>query len=264
MLITGATNGIGLELAKIFTKRGHPLILVGRNSEKLLRTKMVLEKLMFHRKEESRQKTYNKGQKSIITVTQDLSERGAAKAVYERVKEDGLEVGILINNAGAGYSGEFERASEEKILSLIELNITQLTLLCKYFGKDMKERGHGKLLNVASTGAYHPGAYIAAYYASKAYVLSLSEALYEEFKPYNVSVSALCPGATLTGFQKASGREDTKLAMKPEFVAIKAYEGLMKGKKVIVPGVRNKLMIRMPKKIAVPLIKRYQRSTLLK
>lgn len=261
VLITGATNGIGLELARVFAKKGYPLILVGRNGEKLKKTKNELEAIM-----SSKEGRLNaeKSSKSIVTITQDLCKESAAKAIYDEVRQEQIEVEIVINNAGAGYAGEFEKASDEKIMSLIQLNISQLTLLCKFFGNEMKERGAGRILNVASTGAYHPGAYIAVYYATKTYVLSLSEALYEEFKSFGVTVSCLCPGATLTGFQNASGREDTKLAMKPEFVALKAYEGLMANKKIIVPGLRNKFMVRIPKLIAVPIIKRYQKSTLSK
>lgn len=250
VLITGATSGIGYELAKVFATKGHSLILVGRNEEKLNQTKAYLEESF--------------GAKNVLWIQQDLSRKNAAQCIYKTVCELGVKVTILVNNAGVGYAGEFEKASEEELISLIEVNITQLTLMTRYFAKEMKRLGKGKILNVASTGAYSPGAYIAVYYATKAYVLSLSEALYEELKPYGVLVSSLCPGATLTNFQKASGREDTKLAMSPKFVAEKAYSGLMKNKKIIVPGLRNRLMICLPKKIAIKVIKRYQKSTLLK
>lgn len=253
VLITGATSGIGYALAEVFAAKGYNLILVGRSTKKLEQTKEALEGIM---RRES--KTISK----IVLVTQDLSKEDAAKNIYKTVIKKKLKVGILINNAGVGYAGEFWKASDEKIMEIISLNMTQLTLLTKYFAKDMKTVGKGKILNVASTGAYHPGAYIGVYYATKAYVLSLSEALYEELKPYGVIVSSLCPGATLTSFQKASGRKDTKLAMKPEFVAKKAYIGLMKNKKVIVPGLRNKVMIKIPRAIGIQLIKSYQKRTL--
>ena len=249
VLITGATSGIGYALAEVFAAKGYPLILVGRNAIKLEKTKQKIQTVMMRQS-----KKINR----IVLITQDLSEEFAAKNIYEIVKKEKLRVGILINNAGVGYAGEFWEASDEKIMELIAINMAQLTLLTKYFARHMKSIKKGKILNVASTGAYHPGAYI----ATKAYVLSLSEALYEELKPYGVIVSTLCPGATLTGFQKASGRKDTKLAMKPEFVARKAYDGLMKNKKIIVPGLRNKWMIKIPKTIGIQLIKRYQKSTL--
>lgn len=253
VLITGATSGIGYALAEVFAAKGYALILVGRSTQKLEKTREAMQAVMRRERKDS---------SKIVLITQDLSQETAAKNIYETVIKEKLKVSLLINNAGVGYAGEFWSASDEKIMELITLNMIQLTLLTKYFAKDMKVVGKGKILNVASTGAYHPGAYIGVYYATKAYVLSLSEALYEELKPYGVTVSSLCPGATLTGFQKASGRKDTKLAMKPEFVANKAYIGLMKNKKVIVPGLRNKIMIRVPRAIGTQIIKRYQKSTL--
>lgn len=253
VLITGATSGIGYALAQVFAAKGYPLILVGRNIEKLEKAKKSLEEIMLTK----RKKLY-----PILFIHQNLNEEKAAEKVYQAVTNQKLKVGILINNAGVGYAGAFWEASDEKIIEQITINMAQLTLLTKYFAKEMKEKGKGKILNVASTGAYHPGAYIGVYYATKAYVLSLSEALYEELKPYGVTVSSLCPGATRTGFQKASGREDTKLAMNPEFVARKAYKGLMKNKKIIVPGLRNQLMVKVPRGIGIQMIKRYQKATL--
>lgn len=253
VLITGATSGIGYALAKVFATKGHPLILVGRSVENLEKTKEILEQMMIR----ERRKLY-----PIVLITQDLNKEMAARNIYEAVTKKNLRVDVLINNAGVGYAGAFWEASDERIMELMTVNMMQLTLLTKYFAKDMKSLGKGKILNVASTGAYHPGAYIGVYYATKAYVLSLSQALCEELKPYGVTVSSLCPGATLTGFQKASGRKDTKLAMKPEFVANKAYRGLIKNKKVIVPGVRNKFMVKIPRAIGIQFIKKYQKSTL--
>ena len=253
VLITGATSGIGYALAEEFAKRGHNLVLVGRNKQKLKVVQQQIESIIQSHKQKSK----------VIGIEQDLGVEDAARCIYNTVKDLGIEVEVLINNAGMGYAGEFEMAEDAQITSLISVNMTQLTLLTKYFVKDMKQRRKGKILNVASTGAYCPGAYIAAYYATKAYVLSLSEALYEELKSYGILVSSLCPGATLTNFQKASGRADTKLAMAPDFVAKKAYKGLQKNKKIIVPGIRNKLMIRLPKRIAIKVIKRYQKSTLI-
>lgn len=262
VLITGATSGIGYALAEVFAVKGHSLILVGRSAEKLEKTKEAMLEMM-KRSREGKNQSKAIIENKIVLIIQDLSSQNAAKNIYEAVIKENLKVGILINNAGLGYAGAFWEASDEKIMELIALNMTQLTLLTKYFAEEMKQLGKGKILNVASTGAYHPGAYIAVYYATKAYVLSLSEALYEELKPYGVTISSLCPGATLTGFQKKSGREDTKLAMKPEFVAIKAYEGLLKNKRVIIPGLRNKLMVKIPRSMGTQLIKKYQKSTLL-
>lgn len=245
VLITGATSGIGYELAKLFNKHGYALILVGRSQDKLNQTKQILNKQIPNNR--------------ISLICQDLSEIGAARSVYERVKAQQLKVEILINNAGAGYVGDFTDEKEEKILEHIQLNMTTLTLLTRYFAEDMKRDRKGRIVNIASTGAYHPGVYTAVYYATKAYVLSLSEALYEELKPFGVGILSVCPGATKTNFAKSAGRVDSGIAMNPEIVAGSIYKGIMKNKRVIIPGIKNKLWICIPKKVAIPFIKRYQK-----
>lgn len=248
VLITGATSGIGYALARIFHEKGHSLILVGRNEKKLLETKNSL--------------CGDKGNEGtdVLCVCQDLSDIGAAKKVYESVKAKGLEVELLVNNAGAGYVGEFADQEMEQISEHIQLNITSLTLLTRLFAEDMKLARRGKILNVASTGAYHPGAYTAVYYAAKAYVLSLSEALERELRPYGITVYSLCPGATQTNFAKAAGRSDSKMAMSSEFVALETYKGLMKQRKIIIPGLKNRIWVKLPKWIAKPLIEHYQKK----
>lgn len=246
VMITGATSGIGLSLAKLFWDKGYDLILVGRNEEKL-------------RKVESEFKAQHSG-RELMTYQQDLSKQGSGSALYSWVKEKGLLVDILINNAGVGYVGEFCEGNLEKVEALIQLNMVSLTELTYHFAREMKERRQGKILNVASTGSYHPGPYTAVYYATKAYVLSLSEALHREMKPYGVIVASLCPGATATGFAKSAGREDAGFAMSPDFVAKKAFQGLIKGKRVIVPGIQNKCLIKMPRNIVAYFVSRYQQK----
>lgn len=248
VLITGATSGIGYELSKLFYKAGYLLILVGRNNEKLEQTRKELER--------------NKMAQEVILICEDLSEIDAAKRIYEEVKQRGIFVDILINNAGAGYVGEFVKEDEKQIVEHIHLNIASLTLLTRYFAADMKNKGEGKILNVASTGSYHPGPYTSVYYATKAYVLSLTEALYEELKWTGVQVASLCPGATETNFAAAAGRQNSSIAMSAESVAKQAFIGLKKNKKHIVPGMKNKLWILLPKWIAVPFIKKYQKGLL--
>lgn len=251
VLITGATSGIGYELSKVFYVKGWSLILVGRSEEKLVKIKKNLEGLR------------RTGQpQEIICICEDLSNEKAAVRIYMKVKAAKAVVKILINNAGAGYVGPFIEEQVSQITNHIQLNIAALTLLTRYFVEEMKQCGGGKILNVASTGSYCPGAYTAVYYATKAYVLSLSEALYEELKSEGIHVASLCPGATKTNFSLAAGRKDSKLGMNPEFVAQKAYMGLLKNKKIIVPGIRNKLMIRIPKIIAIQLVKSYQKRLL--
>ena len=160
VLITGATSGIGYALAEVFAAKGYSLILVGRSTEKLEKTKEAMLEVM-RRKREDKNKSKTNIENKIILITQDLSTQDAARKIYEAVIKENIKVDILINNAGAGYAGAFWNASDEKIMELIALNMTQLTLLTKYFSREMKEARKGKILNVASTGAYHPGAYIA-------------------------------------------------------------------------------------------------------
>jgi short-subunit dehydrogenase len=128
----------------------------------------------------------------------------------------------------------------------------------------MIKNKHGKILNVASTGSYHGGPYTAVYYATKAYVLSLTEALQTELKPYGITVSVLCPGATQTEFAKRAGRKDAGIAMAAKNVAEIAFKGLMKDKKIIIPGVRNKLFIKIPRKWASQMVGRYQKTLMIK
>lgn len=246
VMITGATSGIGYELTKLFCKDGYSVILVGRNEKKLIETKEAMEKL--------------NPSCEIHWICENLSKKQAALRIYEATREKGLQVDVLINNAGAGYAGEFIKEDEEKILEHIELNMTSLTLLTRYYSQEMKERGYGTILNVASTGSYHPGPYTSVYYACKSYVLSLSEALYEELKAYGIHVASLCPGATKTNFAASAGREDASIAMSAEFVAKCAYKGIQKRKRIIIPGWKNRFWICLPKKIAVPFIKNYQKK----
>lgn len=244
VLITGASSGIGLELAKVFARHQYNLIIACRSKEKMDILKQELEA---------------KYKIKVHVCKVDLSLEDSADFLYDEVQALGEKVEILVNNAGAGYVGEFAEAESNADLSMIGLNMTNLTLLTKYFAREMIKEGRGKILNVASTGAYHPGPYTAVYYATKAYVLSFSEALWVELKPYNITVSALCPGATKTNFAARAGKQDPAIAMSPQFMAEAAYKGLMKGKRVIVPGLRNKLFIKLPRKWAIHSIGKYQK-----
>lgn len=243
-LITGASSGIGCEFAKLFASRGHHLIITARNVDKLISLKKEIQELYAV---------------DVCIIEGDLAQKGAGEALYKAVKSQGLEVDILVNNAGAGYVGEFALGSINQYEELLQLNIHALTMLSRLFGRKMKERRKGRILNVASTGAYHPGPYTAVYYATKAYVLSLSEALFVELKPFNVTVSALCPGATKTGFAKAVGRKDSKIAMSPRKAAEMGYIGLMQNKRVILPSFSSKMFVKIPRGIAGYLIGNYQR-----
>ena len=243
VLITGATSGIGYELTNIFAENKYNVIITGRNSEKLIKMK---EDLM------------NKYNINIYTFDKDLSKKNSAIELYNEIIEKDIIIDILINNAGFGYVGAFLDEDIKKDNSMITLNIETVTYLTKLIAKDMVKRNFGKILNVASTGGYHPGPYTAVYYATKSYVLSFSEAMYYELKKYNITVSTLCPGATKTNFAKNEGKADNPKARSPKQVAEYAYKGLMKGKRIIIPGIENKLMVLLPRKIAAPFIGKYQ------
>lgn len=244
-LITGASSGIGYEMARVFAKNKHNLVLVARQEEVL---KKLAEQLI---------KDYGV---KVCVFARDLANPKTAIELYDDVKKQELEVDILINNAGFGYVGSFHEEELERDTDMIQVNITALTELTKLFSRDMVKRNRGSILNVASTGAYHAGPYTAVYYATKAYVLSFSEAIAKELKPYNIAVTALCPGATKTNFAKMAGRRDNKAAMPAEKVAEAGYKALMKKKTVMVPGIANKLLVKIPRSVVKGFVGRYQRK----
>lgn len=227
VLITGATSGIGYEFAKIFMSDDFELILVGRNSEKLNELKKLADENCV----------------STFIISFNLSNIEELEDLYSIIKNKCGTVDILINNAGIGFNGEFSDITWEKHLDVLNLNIISLTKLTKLFLKDMILNGEGKILNVASTGAYQPGPLIGVYYATKAYVLSFSESLREEVKDKGIQVTTLCPGATKTNFSKRSGKGDLDVAMSAEKVAKIGYNALMKNKGICIPGIMNKVLV---------------------
>ncbi|WMJ80826.1 SDR family oxidoreductase [Clostridium sp. MB40-C1] len=232
VLITGASSGIGYELAKVFAKNNYNLILVARRLNRL-------EKL-----KESLSKEYDITVK-IIGV--DLTKSTAVEEVFDQIKNWDLNIDILVNNAGIGTCGFFSETDSKQDMDTIELNISALTKCTKFAVNEMLKKENGKILNVASTGAYQPGPLISVYYATKAYVVSFSEAIYNELKPHNITVSILCPGTTSTEFSQNAGKGNLKNAMSAKKVAEIAYEGLMKNKKIIIPGTLNKFLVFMSK-----------------
>lgn len=237
VLITGATTGIGYELAKLYAKDENNLILVARDEERL---KEVKEELEF----------YNI---KIYTIALDLSEDNSCEKVLDFVNKKNLSVDILINNAGMGSFGYLSEIEMEKELKLINLNIRALTELTKMFLPSMIGHGGGAIMNVASTAAFCAGPKMATYYASKSYVLNFTEALYEELKGSEIKVSCLCPGPVKTSFQEKSGIRKKSAAKKalmtPKYVAEVAYRDFKKGKLIIIPGFKNKLIITLNKLI---------------
>lgn len=236
-LITGATSGIGYALAKVFAEHGYGLILVSSDFKHLKDKKYELNDIY---------------DVPILIYEQDLSELKAAECLYARLKKEGVDISILVNNAGIGLVGRSETIDLYKDEKLMILNMITPTQLCKLFISDRKR---GRILNVSSIGAFQPGPYTAAYYASKAYLLSYSRAIrYEADK--NIHICTLCPGSTATPFFEKIGKPVPMLALSAEKVAQLAYKGLMKDKEIIIPGVMNKLMRWIPIKIKMAVIAR--------
>ena len=253
VLITGASSGIGYELAKLFARDGYYLVLVSRGQEALLYAAGTLKE------------TY---EVPVTVIVKDLSQPMAATEVAAELRARELSIDVLVNNAGFGMFGVFAEGNLTSELEMMQLNMVSLTHLTKLLLPTMLQRKRGKILNVASTAAFQPGPLMAVYYATKAYVLSLSEALADELRGTGVTVTALCPGPTPTGFQKRSKMETSRLMtgnlLDAETVARAGYRGLMRGKTVVIPGVRNRLLafaVRLlPRNVVTRLVRLIQAS----
>lgn len=231
VLITGASSGIGFELAKIFAEDGYNLILISKNEKNLNEACLKL-------KEE-----YTKVQ--IIEFATDLSKKDSPDEIYNFVKNKEIEIEVLLNCAGIQVYDNFHEKDIIDTLQLMQININAPVVLTKLFLKDMVKRKKGRILNVASTGAFSPCALNAVYCSSKAFILHFSEGIAEELKNYGVTVTTLCPGATRTNFAKRANIENTKLfknAMEADKVAKTAYIALQKGKLIVIPGINNKIL----------------------
>jgi uncharacterized protein len=231
-LITGASGGIGYELAKLFARDHYNLVLVARSSDRLAQVAGEL---------------HGQFGVTVRTVALDLAAAPAPQFLFDQMQREGVAVDVLVNNAGFGGFGEFASMTEEEILGQIHLNITALTCLTRLFLPAMLARRAGKIMNVASTAAFQPGPLMAVYYATKAYVLSFSEALANEVAGSGVAVTCFCPGATDTNFQKRAGMENSRLfkkigAMNVGVVARDGYRGLMAGRTVVISGAQNWLL----------------------
>ncbi len=231
-LITGASNGIGLELARIHASKGGDLVLVARNKSKLDELKNELEKEF---------------KIVVYTIGKDLSAINSAREVYDETNNQNIQIDILINNAGFGDFGLFAETDWNKESEMIHLNISTLTLFTKLYLQDMVKRRSGKIMNLASTAAFQPGPMMAVYFATKAYVLSFSEALSNEVSSKGVSVTALCPGPTTSGFQTAASMDNSKLFNNKNLptskeVAKYGYNAMIKGKTVAIHGIMNTIL----------------------
>jgi uncharacterized protein len=231
-LITGASGGIGYELAKLFAKDHYNVVLVARSAPKLTQFADELQRQF---------------SVSAKAVPLDLTAVAAPQFLFDQLQREGIMVDVLVNNAGYGVLGEFSKVSVDESLGQIQLNIIALTHLTKLFLGPMIERHSGKIMNVASTAGFQPGPLMTVYYASKAYVISFSEGLANELKGSGVTVTCLCPGPTETSLQERAGMENTRLVkslrpMDAKTVARDGYRGLMAGKTLVISGFRNWLV----------------------
>jgi short-subunit dehydrogenase len=231
LLITGASGGIGYELARIFARDGYDLVLVARSAEKLGQVARELQASGVW----------------VKTIALDLASAHAAKFLFDQLQSASIAIDILINNAGFGAFGEFAQMEEKEIVGQIELNISALTQLTRFFLPGMLQRRRGRIMNVASTAGFQAGPLMAVYYATKAYVISFSEAIANEVQGSGVTVTCFCPGATHTGFAERAGNDKSRLfkklgAMSAERVAWDGYRALMSGRTLAISGVQNWLV----------------------
>lgn len=231
-LVTGASSGIGLELARVIAKDGHDLVLVARSADKLNELSVSLA---------------NEYGAKVTVIAKDLSKPGVVQEICTQLQRENIHIDMLVNNAGFGSFGAFHETSWAVEKQMIDVNITALTELTRIFLPAMVNKSYGRVMNVASTAAFQPGPFMAVYFATKAYVLSFSEAIANELKGTGVTVTALCPGATESGFMKAAAMEDSKLFKGKKIptsldVAEYGYKAMMKGKTVAIHGTMNYIL----------------------
>jgi len=233
-LITGATSGIGYELAKLFAKDQYNLVIVARNEKELNNCSNEMKQ----------QYGVN-----VITIAKDLFKRESPFEIYDEVKSRGLKIDVLVNDAGQGQYGEFKDTDINRELDIIQLNIGAYITLTKCFLREMVDRKEGKILNVASIAGKMPGPYQSVYHGTKAFVQSWSEALRSELKDSGVTVTSLLPGATETDFFNKAQMQDSKIMQEdmsdPADVAKDGYDALMAGKDMIISGMKNKMQVGM-------------------
>ena len=233
-LITGASSGIGLELAKIFARNGHDVILVARSEDKLHALQSEIS---------------GYGVKATV-FSHDLTDTKAPQVLFDQIQQSGMTVDVLVNNAGYGDYGEFAKAEWQKLEGMILLNVLAVTHLTKLFLPEMIQRGSGKILNVSSTAAFQPGPMMAVYFATKAFILSFSEAIAAETEDQGINVTILCPGPTQSDFIDTANMKQAALANESSTdklptaasVAQYGYDALQSGEVVAVHGIANKLM----------------------
>lgn len=230
-LITGASGGIGADMARLFAREGYNLVLVARSENKMQALASELT---------------GKYKTKITILPYDLVDQAAPEQVFKELAERKLPVQMLVNNAGFGEYGFFEEIKLQRELDMMQLNMGAVVALSKLFLQQLPKGEQGKILNVASTAAFQPGPLMAVYYATKAFVLSFSGALANELEDRNVTVTALCPGPTKTGFEQDANLSGSDLfasnVASSEEVAEAGFKAMMAGDTVVIPGARNKTL----------------------
>jgi hypothetical protein len=252
VLVTGASGGIGEAIAEQFAKDGVNLVIVARSAKQL---------------EANAAKWRAQYGIAVTVIASDLAQVGAAQALADKVLGQGIAIDYLVNNAGYGHFGLFAKSELDYEIGMMRLNMEALTILSKRFLPGIVAR-RGKIMNVASTAAFQPGPYMAVYYATKAYVLSFSEAIAEELDGTGVTVTAFCPGPTVSGFQDKAALHDSGLVKGrrmpgAEEVGIAGYRAMQRGQRVYIPGAMNWLMAQSirytPRRLVTKVVKRISR-----
>ena len=251
VLITGASSGIGYELALLFGRDGFDCVLTARSADRL---EMLAEQL---RKQH---------QVRVTVIPADLADPASPDRIFSALRTERIDIDVLVNNAGFPTYGHFAQLDTRRELDELQVNVVALTHLTRLFLPGMIARRDGRILNLASTAAFEPGPLMAVYYASKAYVLSFSQAIGNELTGTGVSVTTLCPGITRTGFQAAGAMEDSRLVQgrmaDAASVALAGYRGVMARKSIVIPGLANKLLplaVRLaPRSVVTSMVRRAQ------
>ncbi|MCF4967539.1 SDR family NAD(P)-dependent oxidoreductase [Nostoc sp. CMAA1605] len=255
VLITGAANGIGYELAYIFAQNNYNLVLVDIMPQKLAD---VADKIR------------HQFEIRVKPIVKDLSINTSPEDIFAELQQESIQIDVLVNNAGFGIHGLFSETNLNTELEMLQVNLVTLTHLTKLFLKDMVRKGDGKILNLASAAAFQPGPLMAVYFATKAYILSFSQALARELENTGVTVTALCPGPTESAFHKRTGlagarQIESNNMMDAKKVAKIGYRALMAGKTVAIPGLKNKMLAEMvrfiPRNLVTKIVKNMQEVT---
>ncbi|WP_375469883.1 SDR family NAD(P)-dependent oxidoreductase [uncultured Nostoc sp.] len=251
-LITGAAGGIGYQLACLFAAHDYNLVLVDRNGVMLVEIAVKFQKEFGN---------------LVTTIVKDLSIPIAPEEIFAELQQANIKVDVLVNNAGFGIYGLFHETDLATELEMLQVNLVCLTHLTKLFLKDMVKQGEGKILNVASAAAFQPGPLMAVYFATKAYILSFSEAIANELEGTGVTVTVLCPGSTASAFHERTGMADSNLLkgkkmMDAQTVAEIGFRALMKGQTIVIPGFMNKLLAKsvrfVPRNLVTKIVRNMQ------